>query len=80
MPLVTLPPPPGPPSAAGLPKPFSSVTAIPTTFFIDRNGIIQDAVVGYHDLAALKQHALGKDYDGTPKPAPGAEPVEKSSP
>ncbi len=71
-------------SGGNLPPPFSGLTAIPTTFFIDRNGIIQNAVVGYHDLAALKQQALAADYVGTPKPAPGspapASAVESAKP
>lgn len=59
-------------SATGLPRPFSGLTAIPTTFFIDRNGIIQQAVVGYHDYAALKALALAADHAGAPRPAPEA--------
>jgi peroxiredoxin len=59
-------------SAKGLPAPYSDVRVIPTTFFIDRHGIIQTVVVGYHDLATLKSYAMQKDYEGEPKlpPAP----------
>ena len=50
--------------------PYSGVQAIPTTFFIDRNGVIQDILVGYHDFAKLKEHATAADYQGEPKSAP----------
>ncbi len=56
--------------------PYSSVTSIPTTFFIDRRGIIQHIAVGYHDFEALKEHALEKDTEGEPKqPPPSPKPV-----
>lgn len=57
-------------SAKDLPRPYSGIVSIPTTFFIDRNGVIQDAVVGYHDLGALRQSALGEDYAGEIKSPP----------
>lgn len=57
-------------SAKGLPAPYSKVNSIPTTFFIDRRGIIQTVAVGYHDLATLKSHAMEKDYEGEPKSSP----------
>lgn len=47
-----------------LPPPFSEVTAIPTTFFIDRNGVIQTVVEGYENLETLRTLALSKDYSG----------------
>jgi peroxiredoxin len=59
-------------SAEKLPSPYDDVTAIPTTFFIDRKGVIQAVFVGYHDFAELKANALAKDYEGPPKTAPGA--------
>lgn len=60
-------------SAKGrLPRPYSDVRAIPTTFFIDRRGIILHVAVGYHDFAALQTHALAEDYEGQPKPPPKA--------
>lgn len=55
---------------AELPRPFSDIEGIPTTFFIDRKGIIQRVLVGYHDLEGLRSEALAPDYPGTPKPAP----------
>jgi peroxiredoxin len=54
-------------SEKDLPSPYKDVTAIPTTFFIDRNGVIQSIVVGYHEFNQLKEHALTKDFEGGPK-------------
>lgn len=45
-----------------LPKPYSSVRSIPTTFFIDRDGVIESVLVGYHSFKELKNHGLG-DYE-----------------
>ena len=59
-------------SAEDLPSPFNEVTSIPTTFFIDRQGVIQKVVVGYHDFDALKALALSPDSIGEPKPSPNA--------
>lgn len=62
-------------SASDLPAPYKNVTAIPTTFFIDRRGVIQEVLVGYHDLESLRKHATAPDTIGELKPAPtpGAE-------
>jgi peroxiredoxin len=49
-------------SERNLPSPYRDVRAIPTTFFIDRNGVIQSVVVGYHGFDQLKEHALTKDF------------------
>ncbi len=57
-------------SAEDLPSPFSDVASLPTTFFIDRKGIIQSVLVGYNSLEALKAHALASDYEGVPKKKP----------
>jgi len=59
-------------SADDLPPPYRDVTGIPTTFFIDRQGVIQNVFVGYHDFDELKTHALAPDVVGESKPAPGA--------
>jgi peroxiredoxin len=56
--------------AQKLPSPYSRVTALPTTFFIDRAGVIQSVLVGYHDFDTLEQHSTASDYEGEPKPAP----------
>jgi cytochrome c biogenesis protein CcmG, thiol:disulfide interchange protein DsbE len=51
-------------SADDLPEPYSDVTSIPTTFFLDRNGVIQSVLVGYHDFDVLESHARAKDFEG----------------
>ena len=66
-----------------LPAPYKDVTSIPTTFFIDRNGIIQHIAVGYHDFAALKAHATATDYAGetnSPPAAPEEDQPESAKP
>lgn len=57
-------------SMDNLPSPYGDVSSLPTTFFIDRNGIIQDILVGYHDYETLKTVALAEDYQGEPEDAP----------
>jgi peroxiredoxin len=59
-------------SADDLPSPYNGVTSIPTTFFIDRQGVIQNVFVGYHDFDELKTQARAPDAVGEPKPAPAA--------
>jgi peroxiredoxin len=69
-------------SADDFPSPYKDVTGIPTTFFIDRQGVIQNVLVGYHDFDQLKTHALEADAVGEPKPAPGTgqtAPVESTT-
>jgi peroxiredoxin len=39
-----------------LPSPYSDVDSIPTTFFIDRRGIIRDILEGYNDFKHLDNH------------------------
>lgn len=60
-------------SADDLPAPYKEVSGIPTTFFIDRKGVIQEVLVGYHDFAALKTRALAADFEGEPKPEPTSD-------
>lgn len=52
-------------TARVLPSPYGDIKSIPTTFFIDRKGIIRDVLVGYHDFAQLNAHviALDQPYD-----------------
>jgi len=57
-------------SATNLPPPYSDIQSIPTTFFVDRKGVIQTVAVGYHDYDDLKKEALAADVPGEPKPAP----------
>ena len=55
-----------------LPPPFTLVPYLPTSFVIDRNGIIQKVHVGvltHDDLVAL--FVEGEDYPGPPKASPG---------
>ena len=40
------------------PPPYGDIEAIPTTFFLDENGIIQQVFVGYHDYEGLKKAAF----------------------
>lgn len=49
-----------------LPPPFSEVQAIPTTFFIDRNGVFQARLVGYNEFETLKKHAEADDVVSKP--------------
>ncbi len=51
-------------SAPALPPPFGEVQAIPTTFFIDRHGVIQSVLEGYHDLSDLRKNATARDFAG----------------
>jgi peroxiredoxin len=51
-----------------LPEPYGAIRSIPTTFFIDASGTIQEVVVGYHDFEALKRSALGTEHPGTSTP------------
>lgn len=52
-------------------RPYSEIVSIPTTFFIDRKGVIQEILEGYHDYDSLKSYATASDYDGPLKFAPG---------
>lgn len=56
-----------------LPSPYADIRSIPTTFFIDRNGVIQEVFVGYHDYDVLRDAALAKDVEGEPRPPPDLE-------
>lgn len=57
-----------------LPAPYNLITGIPTTFFIDRQGVICDIEVGYHPYEALRELAVADDCAGEVKPAPAAAP------
>jgi peroxiredoxin len=66
-------------TAENLPSPYGDVQSIPTTFFIDEEGLIQDVAVGYREFDELKSHALNNVDPGksVPRPADGeARPVE----
>lgn len=53
-------------SERNLPRPYSDVTSIPTTFFIGRDGIIRDVVSGYHDYDFLNLTVQGLDRRNEP--------------
>lgn len=40
-------------SEKDLPAPYADITSLPTTFFIDRQGIIRHVAEGYHDFEEL---------------------------
>ncbi|MGH8023294.1 MAG: redoxin domain-containing protein [Limisphaerales bacterium] len=61
-------------SATNLPPPYNGLQFIPTTFFIDRKGVIQTVAVGYHDYDQIKSDALAPDTSAPPKPEPSAGP------
>lgn len=66
-----------------LPAPFSEIKFVPTTFFIDRNGIIQNVLVGALSFRKLKRFAQASDYTGPIKVEPTkpvAIPELKKSP
>jgi peroxiredoxin len=62
-------------SAKNLPSPYADIQSIPTTFFIDRKGVIQTVAVGYHEYNDLKREALATNFPGEPKPAPASAPT-----
>ncbi len=51
-----------------LPSPYANIISIPTTFFIDRQGVIRNIVTGYHDFDKLKALIMTLD----PKPDPNS--------
>lgn len=58
--------------SSDLPIPFNRIRSIPTTFFIDRNGVIQHWSMGYHNYNDIEAYAVQDDYEGEvltePKP------------
>jgi len=48
-------------SARNLPSPYGDVRSIPTTFFIDRKGVIRDVLVGYHSFQRLNARVIALD-------------------
>ena len=64
-------------SEKDLPSPYQDVRAIPTTFFVDRNGVIQTVFQGYHEYEALKAAALAEDFKGEVKEKPEAKDMAK---
>jgi len=64
-------------SAKDPPSPYQDVRAIPTTFFVDRNGVIQTVFQGYHEYEALKAAALAEDFKGEVKEKPESKDMTK---
>jgi peroxiredoxin len=42
-----------------LAPPFSDVALLPTTVFIDEDGVIESVLQGYHSYDELHEHAIG---------------------
>jgi|GEM_PF-392229 len=61
------------------PEPFRSPPAIPTTYFLDRNGVINAVEVGYRDYDQISKLLSRADYDGELNPAPEIESAWESS-
>ena len=55
------------------PEPFGEVTALPTIFVIDKNGVIIAVEEGSHSYRGLTALAELPDYPGLPKPTPGSK-------
>lgn len=64
-----------------LPAPYDNIPSVPTTLFIDRQGVIQKVAVGYHDYDTLKSNAVQPDFIGQPKtkPVPAASLLPASA-
>jgi thiol-disulfide isomerase/thioredoxin len=57
-----------------LQAPYDRVRTIPTNVFVDRNGVIQEVLVGGLDFEALHARATAPDRAEPPRPAPRAAP------
>jgi peroxiredoxin len=53
-----------------VPSPYQDIDKIPVTMVIDRNGVIQHAVLGPQDLKALEKFAVEADFSGQVKSPP----------
>ena len=58
----------------GLPSPYKDLAVIPTSFFIDRKGIVQSVFVGSRNFNQLKDRALTTDFQGTRESASAGSP------
>ena len=58
---------------ANVPSPYQDVVKIPVTMVIDRNGVIQHAVLGPQDLKTLEKFSAEADYSGTVKSSPNSQ-------
>ncbi len=46
-----------------LPSPYFDVMSLPTTFFIDKTGLIRNVLTGYHDFDELKESIMALDNE-----------------
>ena len=53
-----------------VPSPYQDIVKIPVTMVIDRNGVIEHAVLGPQDLNTLEKVAAEPDFAGAAKPPP----------
>ncbi|SRR5581483_33283 len=53
-----------------VPSPYQDIQKIPVTMIIDRNGVIQHAILGPQDFEALKKFAGENDFSGVVKSSP----------
>lgn len=53
-------------TSSDLPSPYADITSIPTTFFIDREGIIKHVASGYHDFKELNLFVKSLDKEKDP--------------
>jgi thiol-disulfide isomerase/thioredoxin len=60
-------------SRASMPDPYRRIRTIPTNVFIDRNGVIQEVLVGGLDFDALHARATAPDRTEAPLPPPAAK-------
>jgi peroxiredoxin len=56
-----------------VPAPYQDIVKIPVTIVVDRNGVVQHAVLGPQDLQALEKFAAEPDFAGTVKSAPDSQ-------
>jgi hypothetical protein len=57
-------------AAVDLPQPYSEVNALPTTFFVDAEGRLRKVLVGYHNLARLREQVVAAGEASAPAAAP----------
>jgi peroxiredoxin len=62
-------------SVKNMPSPYKDVRFIPTTFFIDREGVIKSIAVGYRDFNELKSFAIGGDHSKAANQHPMGNPA-----
>lgn len=53
-----------------MPEPYGDVPSHPTTFFIDRNGVVEFVSEGFRGDSALREAAQRGDFEGEPRDEP----------